>query len=70
MGISQKDSIKKKKKINKKLAFHEGSEYFMQSGAQIIKKTKECEVKWALGSITTNKASGGEGFPVELFQIL
>ena len=30
----------------------------------------ECEVKWALGSITTNKASGGVGIPVELFQIL
>ena len=30
----------------------------------------ECEIKWALGSITTNKASGGNGIPVELFQIL
>ena len=30
----------------------------------------ECEVKWALGSITTNKASGGDGNPVKLFQIL
>ena len=30
----------------------------------------ECEVKWALGSITTNKASGGNGITVELFQIL
>ena len=30
----------------------------------------ECEVKWALGSITTNKASGGDGIPVELFQIM
>ena len=30
----------------------------------------ECEVKWALESITTNKASEGDGFPVELFQIL
>jgi len=30
----------------------------------------ECKVKWALGSITTNKASGGYGTPVELFQIL
>ena len=30
----------------------------------------ECKVKWALGSITTNKASGGDGVPVELFQIL
>ena len=29
----------------------------------------ECEVNWALGSITTNKASGGDGSPVELFQI-
>ena len=29
-----------------------------------------CEVKWALGSITTNKASGGDGIPVELFQVL
>ena len=30
----------------------------------------ECKVKWALGSITMNKASGGDGFLVELFQIL
>ena len=30
----------------------------------------ECEVKWALGSVTTNRASGGDGIPVELFQIL
>ena len=30
----------------------------------------ECQVKWTLGSITTNKASGGDGIPVELFQIL
>ena len=30
----------------------------------------ECEVKWALGSITTNKATGHDGIPVELFQIL
>ena len=39
------------------------------------KKTKkkdilDCKVKWTLGSITTNKASGGDGIPVELFQIL
>ena len=30
----------------------------------------ECEVKWALGSITTNKASGGDGIPAKLFQVL
>ena len=34
------------------------------------KKHPGCEVKWALGSITTNKASGGDGIPAELFQIL
>ena len=31
---------------------------------------RQCEVKWALGSITTNKASGGDWIPAELFQIL
>ena len=30
----------------------------------------ECKVKWALGSITMNKASGGDGIPVEIFQML
>ena len=30
----------------------------------------ECEIQWALGSITTNKANGGDGIPAELFQIL
>ena len=30
----------------------------------------ECEIKWPLGSIATNKASGGDGIPVELFQVL
>ena len=32
--------------------------------------TLECEVKWALGNITANKVSGGDGIPAELFQIL
>ena len=36
----------------------------------IFKNILECEVKWALGSNTTNKARGGDGIPVELFQIL
>ena len=36
----------------------------------LLEPDMECEVKWALGSITTNKASGGDGIPVELFQIL
>ena len=37
---------------------------------QIESDILECEVKWALGSITANKASGGDRIPVELFQIL
>ena len=39
-------------------------------GSLIILLFLECEVKWALGSITMNKASGGEGIPAELFKIL
>ena len=38
--------------------------------AHLEPDNKECETKWALGSITRNKASGGDGIPVELFQIL
>ena len=37
---------------------------------QLEPEILECKVKWALGSITTNKASGGDGIPGELFQIL
>ena len=37
---------------------------------QIEQDTLECEVKWALGSIMMNKAGGGDGIPVEFFQIL
>ena len=37
---------------------------------QLKQDILECEFKWALGSITTNKATGGDGIPVELFQIL
>jgi len=38
--------------------------------AQLEPDILDCKVKWALVSITTNKASGGDGIPVELFQIL
>ena len=40
------------------------------SGSHLKPDILECEVQWALGSITTNKASGGDGISVELFQIL
>ena len=39
-------------------------------GTHLELEILECEVKWALGSITVNKASGGNGNPAELFQIL
>ena len=43
---------------------HDGVITHLETGIQ------ECEIKWALGSITTNKVSGGDGMPAELFQIL
>ena len=43
---------------------HDGVIIHLESGIL------ECEVKWALGSITTNKASGGDGITIELFQVL
>ena len=45
---------------------HEGVNTYTHLEPDIL----ECEVRWALGSITTNKASGGDGIPVELFQTL
>ena len=45
---------------------HEGVNTYTHLELDIL----ECEVRWALGSITTNKASGGDGIPVELFQTL
>ena len=51
-----------KKHVN--FVFHDG--VITQLDPDIL----ECEVKWALESITTNKASGGDGIPVELFEIL
>ena len=38
--------------------------------SHLVPDILKCEVKWALGSITTNKASGGDGIPAELLQIL
>ena len=45
---------------------HEGMDTHTHLELDIL----ECEVRWALGSITMDKASGGDGIPVELFQIL
>ena len=43
---------------------------FHNTTMNFLSLLSECEVKWTLESITTNKASGGDGIPVELFQIL
>ena len=60
---TQKNYTKKKKNLNDPYN-HDG--VITHQEPDIL----ECEVKWALGSITTNKASGGHGIPVELLQIL
>ena len=73
MGLTEEDNIKKRWQEciedNYKKDLHNpdnnnGVITHLQTDIQ------ECEVKWALGSITTNKASIGDGIPVELFQIL
>ena len=73
MDLTEADDIKKRwqeyteelyKKYLNNLENHDGVITHLKS--DIL----ECEVRWALGSITTNKASGGDGIPVELFQIL
>ena len=73
MDLTEAEDIKKRwqeytEKLNKKdlrnLDNHDGVITHLEP--DIL----ECEVKWALESITTNKASGGDGTPVELFQIL
>ena len=73
MDITEAEDIKKRwqqytEELNKKDLHepdnHDGMITYLEP--EIV----ECKVKWALGSITMNKASGGDGIPVELFQIL
>ena len=73
MDLTEAEDIKKRwqeyteelyKKDVHKPEDHEGVITYL--GPDIL----ECEVKWALESITMNKASGGDGIPVELFQII
>ena len=68
MDLTEAEDIKKRwqqytEEINKKI-------FMTQIITHLELDILECKVKWALGSITTNKASGGDGIPVELFQIL
>ena len=71
IGLTEAEDIKKRcqeytEELYKK-DLH-GPDY--HNGTHLEPNILECKVKWALGSITTNKANGGDGIPVQLFQIL
>ena len=70
MGLTEAEDIKKRqqKKKNRTIQKKDLNDPVNHNG--MITHLKPDEVKWALGSIITNKASGGDGIPVELFQIL
>ena len=72
MDLTEAEDIKKWQKHTEKL--YKKDLYDPDNHDSVITGLEpdilECKFKWALGSITTNKASGGDGIPVELFQIL
>ena len=73
MDLIEAEGIKKKwqdytEELYKKRSHHPGNHDGVIT--HLEPDILECEVKWALGNITMNKASGGDGIPVELFQIL
>ena len=78
-SIKNRNGIKKQKILRRdgkntqksytKIYLHDPDNHIVMT-THLEPDSLECEVKWALGSITTNKASGGDGIPVELFQIL
>ena len=73
MGLTEEDNIKKRwqecTEDNYKKDLHDPDNH---NGVitHLEPDILECEVRWALGSITMNKVNGGDGIPVELFQIL
>ena len=72
MDSTEAEDIKKKWQEDKELYGNDIHDPYNHNGVitHLEPDILECEVKWTLGSITTNKASGGDGIPVELFQIL
>ena len=74
MDLTEAEDIKKRWQEKYTEELYKKDLYDPDNHTGVITKLEpeilECEVKWALGSITTNKASGGDGIPVELFQIL
>ena len=74
-GMDLTEAIKKRwqeytEKLSKKYLYDPVNHDGVITHTHLEPDILECEVKWALESITTNKASGGHGIPVELFQIL
>ena len=71
MDLTEAEEIKKNTQKNYKKNLHDPDNHSgVITHTHLEPDILECEVKWALESITTNKASGGDGIPVELFQIL
>ena len=72
MDLTEAEDIKRWQKYTEELYKKDLHDQDNHNGVitQLEPDILECEVKWALESITTNKASGGDGIPVELFQIL
>ena len=72
MDLTEAEDIKKWQKYTEKLQKKDLNDINDHDGVitHLELDILECEVKWALGSITTNKASGDDGIPVELLQIL
>ena len=75
MDLTEAEDIKKRwqeytEELYKKYLHDPDNHHGVITHTHLEPDILECEVKWALGSITTNKASGGDGIPVKLFQIL
>ena len=72
MGLTEAEAIKKRWQKNTELYKKDLNDPDNHDGVipHLEPDIPECEVKWALGSISTNKASGGDEIPAELFQIL
>ena len=75
MDLTEADDIEKRwqeytEELYKKDLHHPDNHDGMITHTHLEPDILECEVKWTLGSITTNKASGDDGIPVELFQVL
>ena len=71
MELTEVEDIKKRwQEYTEELYKKDHRDLDNHDGSHLQPDILECEVKWALGSITVNKASGGDGIPVELLQIL